>query len=580
MAANEELLRASANAYRPREKRDFSGMSKASDSIGNYLDHKIDMKQDEEKRLADEDYQGFLKEKEEKESEALLEEVVETDAESTEETELSGLMMKSPLAYNAGLVAGAKRMYAQRRYANNAMGKALEKVGSNIDGTINDFLDTKILEKETLKEEERLKKEKAQQERDRQEGVLNTFNLKSGENNIDQLGSETYNQVQDQLYNLKDEYLQIYDLPDGKGKQRKLNDIMTQMSSLDKELTSYSSEVELYKTNVDGNLYSEGMSGDTKNLQAAMYTNGTEVNYSGQDWNFNKTLVDGKMQMVLTDPNSSEKISSIENSISSLEEQKDQFTDEEYKNAMDGYQQELSTYKKVLNPKDVFTPSSVYGKTDGAAVNQLLGTIDKIANNGQSESIQNVQGIIQQAIADPKQLVSYANDAIPGQGKSMRKHFEEMFPNGIPIEDENGEVVEYRAIDQIFNPQSAYYRENNGQEVLGELVKDYYTRIGINRFNMNKTGNAQLIGIEGSDILGVSNFGETTFGLSEEEGNKFRAWVHENQPEYAAEINLDKEFGSFTNSYITKAWQKYGEQYKKSTQFQEYDDLVSKYYLK
>jgi len=488
--------------------------------------------------------------------------------------------MKSPLAYNAGLVAGAKRMYAQRRYANNAMGKALEKVGSNIDGTINDFLDTKILEKETLKEEERLKKEKAQQERDRQEGVLNTFNLKSGENNIDQLGSETYNQVQDQLYNLKDEYLQIYDLPDGKGKQRKLNDIMTQMSSLDKELTSYSSEVELYKTNVDGNLYSEGMSGDTKNLQAAMYTNGTEVNYSGQDWNFNKTLVDGKMQMVLTDPNSSEKISSIENSISSLEEQKDQFTDEEYKNAMDGYQQELSTYKKVLNPKDVFTPSSVYGKTDGAAVNQLLGTIDKIANNGQSESIQNVQGIIQQAIADPKQLVSYANDAIPGQGKSMRKHFEEMFPNGIPIEDENGEVVEYRAIDQIFNPQSAYYRENNGQEVLGELVKDYYTRIGINRFNMNKTGNAQLIGIEGSDILGVSNFGETTFGLSEEEGNKFRAWVHENQPEYAAEINLDKEFGSFTNSYITKAWQKYGEQYKKSTQFQEYDDLVSKYYLK
>jgi len=580
MAANEELLRASANAYRPREKRDFSGMSKASDSIGNYLNHKIDMKQDEEKRLADEDYQGFLKEKEEKESEALLEEVVETDAESTEETELSGLMTKSPLAYNAGLVAGAKQMYAQRRYANNAMGKALERVGSNIDGTINDFLDTKILEKETLKEEERLKKEKAQQERDRQEGVLNTFNLKSGENNIDQLGSETYNQVQDQLYNLKDEYLQIYDLPDGKDKQRKLNDIMTQMSSLDKELTGYSSEVELYKTNIDGNLYSEGMSGDTKNLQAAMYTNGTEVNYSGQDWNFNKTLVDGKMQMVLTDPNSSEKISSIENSISSLEEQKDQFTDEEYKNAMYGYQQELSTYKKVLNPKDVFTPSSVYGKTDGAAINQLFGTIDKIANNGQSESIQNLQGIIEQAVTDPKQLVSYANDAIPGQGKSMRKHFEEMFPDGIPIEDEFGEVVEYRDVDQIFNPQNAYYRENNGQEVLGDLVKDYYTRIGINRFNMNKTGEAQLIGIEGSDILGVSNFGETTFGLSEEEGNKFRTWVNDTYPDYASEINLDREFSSFTNSYITKAWSKLGEEYKKSTQFQEYDDLISKYYLK
>ena len=284
--------------------------------------------------------------------------------------------------------------------------------------------------------------------------------------------------------------------------------------------------------------------------------------------------------MVLTNPNANEQITNIESSISSLEEQKDMFTEQEYNDAMLGYQEELNQYKLVLDPNETFTSSTVYGKTDGAAVNQLFSTIDKIANNGQSESIQNVQGIIEQAVTDPKQLVSYANDAIPGQGKSMRKHFEEMFPNGIPIEDENGEVVEYRTIDQIFNPQSAYYRENNGQEVLGELVKDYYTRIGINRFNMNKTGNAQLIGIEGSDILGVSNFGETTFGLSEEEGNKFRAWVHENQPEYAAEIDLDKEFGSFTNSYITKAWQKYGEQYKKSTQFQEYDDLISKYYLK
>ena len=228
----------------------------------------------------------------------------------------------------------------------------------------------------------------------------------------------------------------------------------------------------------------------------------------------------------------------------------------------------------------MFTPSSVYGKTDGAAINQLFGTIDKIANNGQSESIQNLQGIIEQAVTDPKQLVSYANDAIPGQGKSMRKHFEEMFPDGIPIEDENGEFVEYRGIDQIFNPQNAYYRENDGQEVLADLVKDYYSRIAINRFNANSNGDASIIGIQGSETLGTDNYGETTFGLSEEEGNKFRSWVNDNHPDYASEINLDREFGSFTNSYITKAWKKLGEEYKKSTQFQEYDDLISKYYLK
>ena len=577
MAVNEELINAAAAAYGKRKSTlNFSGLNKADDSIGEYFDHKIDMKRDQEKRDADEDYQDYLEGKEEKKTEEVLEEVVEEEASDPRQNndnydehgnykgDFPGIypdFETSPLTYNAGLVANARQMYQGRRYSNQAMYNALSNVGKSIDGTIGDYIADKTLENETLKEQERLKKEKEQQEKERQEKVLNQFVLQSGENNIDQLGSDVYNQVQDQLYDLKAQYVEISEQEGGQEKQRKLNDIMMQMTSLDKELTSYSTELQNYQTNTNENLYSNGMSSDTKNLQAALYTNGSEVSYQNQDWSFDKKFVNGKMQMVLTNPNANEQISNIESSISSLEEQKDMFTEQEYNDAMLGYQEELNQYKLVLDPNETFTSSTVYGKTDGAAVNQLFGTIDKIANNGQSESIQNVQGIIQQA-------------------KSMRKHFEEMFPNGIPIEDENGEVVEYRTIDQIFNPQSAYYRENNGQEVLGELVKDYYTRIGINRFNMNKTGNAQLIGIEGSDILGVSNFGETTFGLSEEEGNKFRAWVHENQPEYAAEIDLDKEFGSFTNSYITKAWQKYGEQYKKSTQFQEYDDLISKYYLK
>ena len=265
--------------------------------------------------------------------------------------------------------------------------------------------------------------------------------------------------------------------------------------------------------------------------------------------------------------------------MNSLKQQKDEYTEEEYNNAIKGYEESLSQYKKILNPELEFTSSTILPKTDGSGINNLLGQIDKIANNGQSESLQNIQGIIEQNISDHRTLLSYANDAIPGQGKSMRKHFEEMFPDGIPIEDENGDFLEYRTIDQIFNSRSSYYRENDGEEVLRDLVKDYYTRLTINRFNVHKQGKAQIIGIEGSDILKMDNYGETTFGLSEEEGNKFRAWVNKNYPAYAKQIDLDKKYKSFTNTYITKAWKKHGEEYKRATQFKEYDDIISQYYL-
>ena len=46
-----------------------------------------------------------------------------------------------------------------------------------------------------------------------------------------------------------------------------------------------------------------------------------------------------------------------------------------------------------------------------------------------------------------------------------------------------------------------------------------------------------------------------------EEGNAFRQWVNNTHPNYAKEIDLDKE-GSYNNSYIAKAWNKYGKDYK------------------
>ena len=48
------------------------------------------------------------------------------------------------------------------------------------------------------------------------------------------------------------------------------------------------------------------------------------------------------------------------------------------------------------------------------------------------------------------------------------------------------------------------------------------------------------------------------------EGNAFRKWVNEKYPDYAKEISLSLT-GSYNNSYITKAWNKYGQEYKNST---------------
>ena len=47
---------------------------------------------------------------------------------------------------------------------------------------------------------------------------------------------------------------------------------------------------------------------------------------------------------------------------------------------------------------------------------------------------------------------------------------------------------------------------------------------------------------------------------SKAEGNAFRKWVNAKYPQYAKSINLDVT-GSHTNSYIQKAWNRFGKEY-------------------
>jgi hypothetical protein len=50
---------------------------------------------------------------------------------------------------------------------------------------------------------------------------------------------------------------------------------------------------------------------------------------------------------------------------------------------------------------------------------------------------------------------------------------------------------------------------------------------------------------------------------TEAEGNKFRAWVNDNYPDFARSIELDRT--GKLNSYVQRAWDKYGFEYLNTT---------------
>ena len=63
------------------------------------------------------------------------------------------------------------------------------------------------------------------------------------------------------------------------------------------------------------------------------------------------------------------------------------------------------------------------------------------------------------------------------------------------------------------------------------------------------------------EISAVVHTQPSTIAITnKEEGDKFRNWINDVYPVYAKEIDLDRS-GSFNNSYITKAWKKYGTEY-------------------
>jgi hypothetical protein len=64
------------------------------------------------------------------------------------------------------------------------------------------------------------------------------------------------------------------------------------------------------------------------------------------------------------------------------------------------------------------------------------------------------------------------------------------------------------------------------------------------------------------DNTTMTNYQMSMKPKSEAQGNIFRAWVNENYPDYAKEIKLDPK--GKLNSYVDKAWKKYGAEFTKS----------------
>lgn len=86
---------------------------------------------------------------------------------------------------------------------------------------------------------------------------------------------------------------------------------------------------------------------------------------------------------------------------------------------------------------------------------------------------------------------------------------------------------------------------------LFKAIRDKFFKSGLDNSNEGQNQNSS----NGQSSLPNVPFQNTT------EGNAFRSWVNDNYPEYAREIDLDRT-GSYNNSYIKKAWAKYGAEYQ------------------
>jgi len=101
--------------------------------------------------------------------------------------------------------------------------------------------------------------------------------------------------------------------------------------------------------------------------------------------------------------------------------------------------------------------------------------------------------------------------------------------------------------------------------VLGVTIGAYFVFKAIkNKLPIDSPVNKRRVVTNTGDVLEtkIDALQDTPFD-NQEEGNAFRNWVNDNYPYYAEIINLDRE-GLMNNTYIKKAYAKFGSQYELS----------------
>jgi len=102
------------------------------------------------------------------------------------------------------------------------------------------------------------------------------------------------------------------------------------------------------------------------------------------------------------------------------------------------------------------------------------------------------------------------------------------------------------------------YKSNVGESGKNKVVL-FRTNLGGNHYNhlhiSNRIYNGKQWSPSKEDSKDKTPFKNTT------EGNKFRQWINDTYPSYAENIDLDPT-GEYDNSYIRKAWAKYGKEYQ------------------
>jgi predicted chitinase len=230
-----------------------------------------------------------------------------------------------------------------------------------------------------------------------------------------------------------------------------------------------------------------------------------------------------------------------------------------------------------------------YGGTDNSRIRKIFGSRVSHLNDAQLTVLKK----------DEVAFFNLVYGKMYGNGTNDGYKFRGGGPNQLTFRGNYEKIGSIIGVDLVNHPELV-----NDPAVAADIACSYFVRafanfktshqVHYNSKNINdfKTLNDAVLAIYhcnaglGKPLYRMENLNESTGGLkktverapsfynyitgekvaqmpftSKQDGDKFRAWVNDNHPDYARSINLDRS-GSHTNAYILKAWEKFGGEYQ------------------